>query len=94
MSLKLISISVIDCVALNCSLNDVTPAPTISVPETAAFVAVPLVELNAKFQASVCPAAVVIPIKALCIKILVGVTKSSGASTFNVPSSTRQSPSA
>ena len=47
------SISVIDCVALNCSLNDVTPAPTISVPETAAFVAVPLVELNAKLPANV-----------------------------------------
>ena len=40
MSLKLTSISVTDCVALNCSLNEVTPAPTISVPEeTAEFVA-------------------------------------------------------
>ena len=92
--MKLISISVIDCVALNCSLNDVTPAPTISVPETAAFVAVPLVELNAKLPANVWPAAVVIPIKALWIKILLGVTKPSGASTFKVPNSTRQSPSA
>ena len=83
-----------DCVALNCSLKDVTPAPTISVPLTAAFVAVPLVELNAKLPANVCPAAVVIPIKALCIKILLGVTNHSGASTFNVPNSTKQSPSA
>ena len=49
MLLKLISISVTDCVALNCSLNEVTPAPTISVPEeTAAFVAVPEVALNCK----------------------------------------------
>ena len=45
----------IDCVALNCSLNDVTPAPTISVPLTDAFVAVPLVELSAKLPANVCP---------------------------------------
>ena len=34
---------------------------------------------------------VVIPIKALCMKILDGVTNPSGASTFNVPNSTKQS---
>ena len=45
--LRLTSISVIDCVALSCELNEVTPAPTISVPyETAELVAVPDVALN------------------------------------------------
>ena len=39
----------IDCVALNCSLKDVTPAPTLSVPEeTAELVAVPDVGLSYK----------------------------------------------
>jgi hypothetical protein len=48
------SISVIDCVALNCSLNDVTPAPTISVPEeTAELVAVPEVALRDRPPTSV-----------------------------------------
>ena len=56
----------IDCVALNCSLKDVTPAPTISVPEeTAVLVAVPDVALSDKPPARVSPAAVVIPINAL-----------------------------
>ena len=64
--LKFTSTSVIDCVALNCSLKDVTPAPTISVPEaTAVLVAVPDVALYAKPPTRVCPAAVVIPINAL-----------------------------
>ena len=66
MLFKLTSISVTDCVALSCSLNEVTPAPTISVPdETAEFVAVPVVALNCKLPIRVCPAAVVMPINAL-----------------------------
>jgi len=86
---------VIDCVALNCSLNEVTPAPTISVPEeTAELVAVPEVALNCKLPTKVSPAAVVIPTKALCIKNFVGVTILAGAVVSNVPSSTRTSPSA
>ena len=62
--------------------------------DTAAFVAVPLVALNCRLPARVCPAAVVIPIKALCIKNFVGVTRPSGASVLSVPNSTKTSPSA
>ena len=65
MLLKLISISVIDRAADSVVEKAATPAPTISVPDTAAFVAVPEVALNARFHASVSPAAVVIPITAL-----------------------------
>ena len=73
-----------------------TPAPTISVPEdtTAALVAMPEVGLSARPPTSVGPATVVINTNARWIKNLVGVTIPDGVLVSNVPSSTRQSPSA
>ena len=53
MLLKLISISVTVAAAATVGENTVTPARTISVTDTAAFVAVPEVALNAGNKSSV-----------------------------------------